>query len=248
MSYRTARKGIGSNAVIGGRVAGPKVNGQCNNPQMSAIDQILDRLPYSDGAWRRRFISGLIFFSVVFLYGGIFDAKALKELVIANLSTQLLFVAALLVFAIGSILDATTEGFIIRGVSLSRKVIGIIVDQVPERRGWRHKLWFALTVLWTCLLWPVAILLGTIASSIGYNKLYRIGLIQREDGILTTEAKQFFKKLPTSVREGLDEPFGDKFDVGWRWLLDMAPPSQKHWINRFGFETPTSFRSCHRCW
>lgn len=203
---------------------------------MSAIDQILERLPYSDGAWRRRFISGVIFFSIVFLHGVIAYPQAQLGLEIKNLlqSTQLLLVAALLVFAIGSIIDAIVEGFIVRGVSLSRKVIGIIIDWVPGRRAWRRRLWFAFTALSTCLLWPVAILLGAIASSVGYNKLYRIGLIQNDGGFLTTEAKQFFESLPTSVREGLDEPFGDKFDVAWRSLTDMVPLSQKHWVNRLG--------------
>ena len=210
---------------------------------MSTADEFLERLPYSDGAWRGRFISGIVFFSMVSLHGFLtHDRVAISQVgAFARLKLRTYFracsyslVAALLVFAIGSIIDAMTAGFIVRGVSISLKVLNGIFNRVPMHRKWARRLWVGFTILWSFPIWPLAILVGTIVSSAGFNKLYTIGLCRNGGSFLTPEARKFFNNLPTGIREGLDEPFSDKFDAAWQGLIEMAPPSQKHWVNRLG--------------
>jgi len=52
----------------GDKKNGDKKNGDKKNGA-SIIDKLLDRLGYRDGAWRRAFVSGLIFLTLVAGYG-----------------------------------------------------------------------------------------------------------------------------------------------------------------------------------
>ena len=100
------------------------------------------------------------------------------------------------------------------------------------------------------------ILVGTVLSTGQVVTLYRFGLrlskvrpngpkpsgttpsgppppeVRTSSYQLTKRGRALFKRLPQAVREGLDEPYGDKFDAAWQGLSVIAPAEQRQWINR----------------
>src|SRR5262245_14881886 len=127
---------------------------------MSAIDKVIEQLPYGDGAFRRRFITGLIFVATLtvnclwyFPPGhGATAAKAFGEFIgfepkdLLN-SPQALFVAAIVIFALGSIADAMIEGYIVRGVSISMVAFQFVVDVARDWYPVFRVLWWVPTLL-----------------------------------------------------------------------------------------------------
>jgi hypothetical protein len=209
---------------------------------MSAIDKVLERFPYTDGAWRRRFVTGLVFvfvftFYSVLAYGeyALTSFGDLKESGIKDVlqSTQLLLVVILVIFAIGSIIDAITPAFIVRGASICVGILNRLFDYVPQNDP-RRKAWMCFTIVATFPFWPLAILGGTIASSAGFSPLNRLGLKTHGASFLSTDAVRVYEALPDNMKEGLDEPFGDRFDAAWRSLVEFAPVSLQQWINQIG--------------
>ena len=47
---------------------------------MGVIDDLVKQLPYGDGAWRRRFISGIIFFTILVSYDYVTNPDKFPEL------------------------------------------------------------------------------------------------------------------------------------------------------------------------
>jgi hypothetical protein len=43
--------------------------------------------------------------------------------------------------------------------------------------------------------------------------------------------------LPGNIADGLNEPFGGKFEPAWRDLLNLAPTAHKSWIVALGART-----------
>src|SRR5262245_8834931 len=243
----------------GDKKNGDKKNGDKKNGA-SIIDKLLDRLGYRDGAWRRAFVSGLIFLTLVAGYGvppfdrstGLAEtADTIKELL---KSTQALMVVTLLIFASGFVIDGVSRGFLVRGVSVTASCIDRWSRRVRGSSRWGWRSWFV--PLATCLLWPLMILVGTVLSTGQVVTLYRFGLrlskvrpngpkpsgttpsgppppeVRTSSYQLTKRGRALFKRLPQAVREGLDEPYGDKFDAAWQGLSVIAPAEQRQWINR----------------
>src|SRR5262245_31280118 len=117
---------------------GKKKNGS------SAIDKILDRLGYRDGAWRRAFVSGLIFLALVASYRvPPFESLAQSAGAIDLLkNTQALVVVTLLIFATGFVVDGVSRGFVVRGVSVTTSWIDNI-SRLVGNAGGRSRRWWA---------------------------------------------------------------------------------------------------------
>lgn len=95
---------------------------------MTNINKFLEQFSSGDGVIRRSFVTGLIFvftftihYTILSQSFNIYQLPKLLALEAKDLisSTQLLVIAAGFVFAVGSIIDAMAEGFIVRGVSIS---------------------------------------------------------------------------------------------------------------------------------
>lgn len=230
---------------------------------MNAVEKILDQLPYTDGGFRRRFIGGVIFFVVLLIHLAVYDALGISAVKntpfhdwlkqIKNL--QVLAVFGVCIYAFGSIIDAMAEGFIIRGVSITRRWINWLLPMQRTPGGKRDKTHvlspFILTV--SICMSPLMITAGTIMSAAGRNPLYKIGLPEKterrlsqapppdkktaqadENEPISVEAAQYYKQLPESMQAGLDTPFGDQFEAAWQALIAKTPESHRAWVKRLG--------------
>ncbi|MGH8490689.1 MAG: hypothetical protein ACREXS_17950 [Gammaproteobacteria bacterium] len=230
---------------------------------MNAVEKILDQLPYTDGGIRRRFIGGMIFFVVLLIHWAVYDAlgivpvknvallDGLKQ--IENL--QVLAVFGVCIYALGSIIDAMSEGFILRGVSITRRGINWLLDMDRISGGTRDKtrvLSFFTFAVSFCMS-PLMVTAGTIMSAAGRNPLHKIGLPGKaeqrinqsplpdkktaqadENEPISVEAARYFKQLPESMQAGLDTPFGDQFEAAWQALIAKTPESHRPWVKRLG--------------
>lgn len=212
---------------------------------MSAIEKIIEHLPYGDGAIRRRFYVGLIFVSLFLAHSyAIHSATGNPALTITNLSqrvgfepkdflknTQALFVAGIIVFVLGSILDAMIDAFILRGVSISLAVFNWIISVADSSSIVVRLVWKVFTSLWSFAIWPVEIIACSVLNTAGLNWMNKVGL-DANDG-LSERAANFYKAtLPTSIQTGLNEVYGDLSGVAWLRLMDFVPEAHRPWVGR----------------
>lgn len=204
----------------------------------------MERLLQINGAIRRNLITGLIFAFVFCLHFFLLVApQELRRLNRSDVnagavtlkdvirSSQLLVVATGFVFAAGAVIDAMTDGFVVRGVSTSRSVHGWLSKTLVPQKGWPGILFNLLSFF----IWPLVIVICTILSSSDHYVLYRVGL-QVDDSQLVNEnrisdaAMNIFKdRLSSNMRQGLDAPFCNQFDAAWQGLLAMLPEPQRQW-------------------
>jgi hypothetical protein len=219
---------------------------------MNPIEKWFEEPIPEDGSLRRRLVTGLIFGFVVaadwILSHPSMDLAEPRRLgfepkdVIQ--STQFLVIAVGFVFAIGSIIDAMTEGFIMRGVSTTLRLL----NRMLEPRGlascrFRLGLWKFGIIAATILLWPLAIVVATILSSMEKFWLYEINWSGTDSlthktkvgtDSLTHKAKEFLDnalKCPSGLQDALTSPFGVHFDVGWQVLINLLPKPQALWAS-----------------
>ena len=212
--------------------------------ELSAIEKIIDQLPYGDGAIRRRLITGLIFIAVlsanylihtpsgepqtnVFTLGQLigFEAKDLLD------SPQVLFLAVIIVFAFGSILDAMIDAYIVRGVSITLLVWEWLTSLMDERHWFFQMAWWVPTLLLAFILQPAAIFLCTVLNSLGLEKLASLGLTTKIK--LSEPARRFYKEtLSASTQAGLDQLYGDQSASAWQRLMDRVPDRHRPWAGR----------------
>ncbi|NQY11297.1 MAG: hypothetical protein HRT71_17500 [Flavobacteriales bacterium] len=86
------------------------------------IDKFLDKLPYTDGTGRIKFIAGsVVLIGILYMYSEIVPAKivALAELDLADFisSPSLIAGAILIVYAIGNLVEVFGEYFLIRATA-----------------------------------------------------------------------------------------------------------------------------------
>jgi hypothetical protein len=208
---------------------------------MSDVDKMLDRLPFGEGTIRRSFIAGLIFV-FVFALAVLVPLPAPGTTQLAGVdfkdliqSTQLLVVAVGFVFAVGAIIDAMADGFVIRGVSTVFNLQNWLFDRVARRPAWRYWTWVAVTILLTFLLWPAAIIVATVFCSAGFHWLYRLPLASDSAKLLSDRAAEIYrddKRIPPDLRRGLEEPFGDKFEAAWQALINLVAKSYRPWVSQ----------------
>jgi hypothetical protein len=157
-------------------------------------------------------------------------AMSLKDII---KSSQLLIVAAGFVFAVGGVIDAMTEGFIVRGVSTTRSIHAWLSENVIPQ--WEPAK-IAFNVL-SFLIWPPIVVICTVLSSSDHYKLLSVGLLENapkllQDGKISKEAAGFFKEvLSSNMQQGLNLPFCNQFDAAWQGLLAMVPEAHRQWVN-----------------
>jgi hypothetical protein len=146
-------------------------------------------------------------------------------------SSQLLIVAAGFVFAAGAVIDAMTDGFIVRGASTSRSIHAWLSLKLFPSHEW-------LRILFNLILfffWPPIIVVCTILSSSDHYVLYRVGLKDNSQKLLekkdvTKAALRIFERMPPNMQESLDTPFCNQFDAAWQGLLTMLPEPHHRWV------------------
>ena len=85
----------------------------------STIDKILEKLPYSDGSLRRRFVSGGIVLAGIFILCSGTIKPIIKEVGYGSIlaSPMVAFASRLLIYALGNVIDMIGEIFFVRAAS-----------------------------------------------------------------------------------------------------------------------------------
>jgi hypothetical protein len=204
----------------------------------------MERLLQINGAIRRNLLTGLIFvFVFCFHYFLLVAPRELGRLNQPNAnpgavtlkdvirSSQLLVVGTGFVFAAGAVIDAMTDGFVVRGVSTSRSVHEWLSKKLVPQKGWQEILFNLLSFF----IWPPVIVICTVLSSSDRYRLYRVGLqadapkLIKENRISDAAMNIFKDTLSSNMRQGLDAPFCNQFDAAWQGLLAMLPEPQRQW-------------------
>lgn len=176
---------------------------------MSVLEKATEQFPLADGGLRRQLIAGLIFtFVYTINFVALLPGPGITSITLPNglkasqllNSTSLLIALAGFVFAVGSIIDIFAEGFFMRGVSTTYRVLQILCG----KGRWWHWVWFVIVVCATICFWPLAIVVATILSTGGITKL-RVADITRSS------------TSPAWVKE-LDEPYSNGNEFAWQAL------------------------------
>ena len=214
---------------------------------MSQFDKFTEQFSLDNGSIRRSIVSGFIFIFfflvhyVVISRFNIFSLPNLPGFQLKDLiqSTSFLILNLLLVFAIGSVIDTITDGFIIRGISMSSGWITKLLTQVEKISS--SRLIGLASVILTVPLWPWAILLGSVFGTAGFKRFAELDLLSNDPRIgLSDEAREFYdlktkensKKPWKYVFNGLKQPLGDRFDAAWQEIIRWLPDECKPWVNR----------------
>ena len=189
------------------------------------LEKVLERLPYSDGAGRRRIVAGgIVFIAGTFLQKDAFPSSlAQMELKEILTSPIIIAVCLLLIYAIGSIVELIGEIFLARAASgvlwgLSFPMRKINYESKALRYVTRGVLWFL----------GIPILLAEVhlfLSFFGYPS-YRIMLNDR----LSERAKQLYNTLPEKVADGLSQPVGDNAELACKYVVEkMQDEKDRKW-------------------
>ena len=198
----------------------------------SNIDKILEKIPYSDGSFRRRLVSGcivLIGLLVLFCSGEIasfingsskFDAKDLLT------SPIIAGTLLLLVYAIGNLVEMIGEVFLVKGAA------GLYSAFSYPAQSTKQEKYYIFHFIGVCaygLYVPFLMARNMIKSFLGY-KTYEIKL----KTILNKDAMNLCDSFPDSVVSGLSAPVGNDAEIAWKYIVDQFKnESDQKWARRF---------------
>jgi hypothetical protein len=180
----------------------------------NTLEKLAEHLPYTDGSFRRRLITGVIFIALSMFYSLLFVwnvsqlqqfSQMLATINVSSLikSTQMMLIVALFVYALGALIDVISDGFIVRGVAAVSLVLGKLAEWCPRQMP-SSVAWIVVVVV-TISFWPVMLVLGIIASTCVYIR-YTNGLKLGLDPTTTTE------NVVTHMREPLSNEARTYYD------------------------------------
>lgn len=196
----------------------------------SPVDKIVEKIPFFDGTFRRRFTAGglIVLPTVLFAithYGISISTFGKLEVKDILTSPMLAFGLLILIYAIGNLVEMLGEIFIIR-------IAGNVVWAfwVPLRllsKSPRLVRYLARTLLWYpgfAFLFSYYGLKGMIGiSDYKWDRLSES---------LSPDAQCLFDKLPSIVKRSLQEPFGNYGDIAWRYFKASSSQTQREWLSK----------------
>ncbi len=187
----------------------------------SFLNMLVERLPYSDGGARRRFIAGgtlVIGITVLFQdsIGAQFEGLNTKTII----SSPVLAAGLLLIiYAIGSIVELFGEFFFIRaasGLFWAIKLPYYRSKKLPQSYIMRIVAYFVV---------PLSAPWFFIKGLFGVTD-YEISLAGR----LSPKAKEILENLPERIALGLTKPVGDESELALKYMVEMFEEEQdKKW-------------------
>lgn len=206
------------------------------------IDKILDKLPYSDGSLRRRFVSGGIVIVGALVISLILSSYKEEPLFIAKIkqifetteptdilkSPILVGIAVLSVYALGNLVEMFGEIFLVRAAA------GMFWSMsFPYRRpvGKRRSISKISIFVLKIYAVPFLIIFNVAKGIFGYTS-YQIEICSS----LTEKAKSYYdKKIKPEhkVAAGLTCPVGNNAETTWKHLVDQfQTDTDKMWARR----------------
>lgn len=192
---------------------------------MAALDKILDRVPYSDGGFRRRLSAGgIVAISVFYSLSerDIVNLDSVKEILT---SPTFFVVLVLMIYAFGSLIEVLAELFISR---LTGNIAWAV--QTPNRLSMKVNKYLRPFV-WCLAVYPGIIIWILIAFANAFGGRSDFRWTTLKDG-LHEEGFKFFENLPKTVKLGLTEPFGEYGSLAWNYLLSIEEGAKTKTLRR----------------
>lgn len=199
----------------------------------SKLSNIFERLPYSDGGYRRRLIGGGILIAGIIItnYQSVASFLGQKiNLLDVLLNPVAIATALLLLYSLGVIIETLGSLFFSRAIAGVLSAIAFsneFFPWFPCRWRW-HPGERGLSFPSIIVLWPVRLVLAIwrfVRGAIGKD-YYSMGIIDS----LSQEAQIYFRKLPNKVQLGIDLPQGEYNELADKWILDCLPTiSDRKW-------------------
>ena len=186
----------------------------------------LERLPYTDGSGRRRFVAGgilligIAFFNWPSVRAAVGEVNATDIIGIPVIAAG----AVLVVYALGSIVEMLGEFFLIRAVSGVFWALGFPGRSMALRTSPLGKLSAGLLSAVAVFFLAVWNLLKGLLGRTNYA----ISLEPK----LTPKARELYAKLPSKVVSGLSRPVGDDAEIALKHITELLPESDRKWARR----------------
>ena len=195
-----------------------------------ALGKILERIPYAEGAFRRRLVAGGLLLLLLFVPSMLGEEEAdlvppkAAALILdkMDLTSPVAMLTALIVtYSVGTLVEVLADTYVAGlvggvgwGIMLPTRLSG------SARSFLRYiKLASLFPVGMVSIYWFAA--LGCIGKS-----PYREDPLPRLKG----EGQKAFLNLPDAIKEALSRPFSNGFEKGWRYLVLTAPEDQRQWL------------------
>lgn len=190
---------------------------------MTMIEKIVERIPYSDGGFRRRMTAGAVILlgSAMALRGNIQSAPLSFEDAKQILSSPIVgIILLLLVYAIGGLVEVIAELFITRltgntawafiAPTQMYKKFPVFVRRIFQAFTYYPGMIFLLYAEWGKAL-------------IGKSS-YRWHDLEKS---LQPKTRNHFKSYPDIVKKGLEDPFGKYGELAWRYFSNHGTDEEK---------------------
>jgi hypothetical protein len=193
----------------------------------SSLDKILDRLPYSDGTGRRRFVSGgILLTGIIVVFLGDFkiylvglEAKSLVG------SPIILLAAVLILYALGNLTEMLGGLFLVRMASGVMWTLGF-PHRASRKVSNRYARWLAYGGL---IVWAPFYMLWEMVRGLRGDTRFRLPL----ESDLTPGALKLIDSLPSKVRSGLYHPVSNDAEFSTKYMVDsFATETNRRWARR----------------
>ncbi|MEQ8416215.1 MAG: hypothetical protein RIB71_17175 [Imperialibacter sp.] len=186
----------------------------------------MEKLPYSNGAGRRRFISGGVFFSGLLFFFWDYVSGLLAGMNLLDLVKSPVLVAGfiLMVYAVGNLIEIFGDYFLVRAASGVFWSIDLLLKKTRSKK-------LTLTI-WAIFSLPFVAAFNFTRGLVGISK-YEINLKRH----LSNEAFLKYEEFPEKIKNGLSNIVGNGSEVSTKYLIDLLQiDSDKKWaralINR----------------
>lgn len=192
---------------------------------MSSIEKIIDRIPYSDGGFRRRLSAG-----VIVVMGAVFfisinrnvSTEPLEKL-ITNPTVAIILVV--LTYALGGLVEAIAELFVTR---LTGNLAWAWSQ--PRRIANRvHRFLQPFVLIFSFYPGIFFILMAEFGKAMAGKSSFSWDDL---DENFHKDSRTFFAELPEVVRIGLQKPFGEFSDLAWHYLVKLGDQSTAALLRR----------------
>lgn len=201
----------------------------------SKLDDLIKRLPFFNGAGRRRLVSGALLLLVLGTSQHKSVSAILEQIDLEKILTSpgLLLLGGLVVYAVGSLIEILSEFF------FSRAAAGFLATFFPTYISKTIEEEINPVTRFEFLRGTLSILLFLTLPFIALVNMVR-GVAQGSMFVLDAqelvnrEGNDYFNALPDAVKDGLIKPLSSNSEFAYRYLISrLGSEDDKRWAHSF---------------
>lgn len=190
---------------------------------MTMIEKIVERIPYSDGGFRRRMTAGAVILlgSAMALYLNIQSVPLSFEDAKQILSSPIVgIILLLLVYAIGGLVEVIAELFITRLTGNTARAFILPIQMYKNFPVFFRRIFQVFTY------YPgmIFLLYAEWGKALIGKSSYRWHDLEKS---LQPKTRKHFKLYPDIVKKGLEDPFGKYGELSWRYFCNNGTDEEK---------------------